>query len=79
MLKTAVNWTLSTNILIINSNLRIRKLTLFIIQCLQMFLQECHMGLENKLITIRINYAYLCRKYNFYYVNNDMKLVQTIP
>jgi hypothetical protein len=82
MLKTAVNWTLSTNILIINSDLRIRKLTLFIIKCLQMFLQECRMRLENKLITnklitIRINYAYLCRKYNFYYLNNDMNLVQT--
>jgi hypothetical protein len=77
MLKTAVNCTLSTNILIINSDLRIRKLTLFIIKCLQMFLQECRMRLENKLITIRINYAYLCRKYNFYYLNNDMNLVQT--
>jgi hypothetical protein len=77
MLKTAVNWTSSTNIYNINSNLRIKNLTLFIIQCLQMFLQECRMGLEDNLITIRINYAYLCCKYNFYYFNNDMNLVKT--
>jgi hypothetical protein len=77
MLKTAVNWTSSTNIYNINSNLRIKNLTLFIIQFLQMFLQECRMGLEDNLITIRINYAYLCCKYNFYYFNNDMNLVKT--
>ena len=77
MLKTAVIGHQVQTFIIINSNLRIKNLTLFIIQCLQMFLQECHMGLEDNLITIRINYAYLCCKYNFYYFNNDMNLVKT--